>query len=312
MKSKLAIVSTVKAPFEVLTRFASHHVRQVDKIWLFFDDPCDASMSYFADIEQINVIACDDDYWATFGGRPNSIEVRQEINATQALHACRSFGFDWLIHIDSDELLFEYKQTLRQLLTEAAADIVRFDIREAAVDRLEYDHLFCPTWFKVPSSSTQCKWAERLGCRHAIYQHEYFRGHLASKIAVRVNGAVSEMGIHNPKQVSAHAIEHKTADVLLLHYDCVGFRTWQNKWAGRISGEAKALRMRSNRKQQLVDFEQSVLQGHSSLERLYRSMYVVSGYEKIVLWLLGMICVIRLDVRNFDNALSLPKIKEVS
>lgn len=302
--TQIAIVATVKAPLQELSYFINYHLGLVNQIWLFFDDPLDETANQLTEITGLTTVICDSAYWAELGGRPDIIEKRQELNATQALSFSKSKSIDWLIHIDSDELIYGSRSQLKKILHESSADIVRFGIREAIVDRLHYSCLFQPIWFKKPSSPQKIKLANLFGCRHAVYQNEFFRGHLASKIATRVNGSVIEMGIHAPRRSIATPKEQHTDDILLLHYDCVGFDAWYLKWKQRIDGVATASRMRENRQNQLQAFIKALTLGKLDLERLYVSMYVLSWYEKWMLWMLGMAQVIHVVKRC--NAESIP------
>lgn len=290
MTHKVATVSTVKAPIDELQVFIENQQSiGVDHIILFFDDPTDAAMAAVANDDKLTLIPCSEAYWqAKAKQRPDSIEQRQSINATVGLQLAREHGCQWIIHIDSDELLYPLTD-LHAVLTQCHADLVKFEVLEAVSEQVEYTDIFVPDLFKRPPNAIQLRLARWLGCKRAIFNGQYFRGHLASKVAVRITDKIKSLAIHGPQQVDGPLSLQTTREVKLLHFDCIGFAAWKRKWSRRLDGSATATNMRGNRQQQYAKFIQAFAQGDEALLQLYQQLQVIPAYEKRILTMLGML-----------------------
>lgn len=295
MATKIAIVSTVKAPISELKIFVEHHCKiGIDHIILFFDDPEDDAFDYFANYGNVVAIACDEHYWVeTASNRPVNIEGRQVLNANKGFIIAKENSCDWIIHIDSDELIYPTNR-LHDLLNNCNADLLKFEVLEAVSEKKEYEHIFVPSLFKRTPNQFQIKLAQLFGCRSAIYNGEFFRGHLASKVAVKISENILSLGIHGPKFSSGDVILKSTRRIKLLHYDCIGFEAWKRKWSRRFDGTATASEMRENRQQQFDEFRSALEEGDEALSVLYQKMQVIPKKERAVLHKLNML--IRLDI----------------
>lgn len=316
----VATVTTLRAPWEITEAFVAYHLNVgVDHLYLYFDDPRDAAIARLADEPRVTCIPCDDTHWATIArlvrrddrvrpwtpddGALTLIE-RQTTNATHALALARGAGMDWLVHIDSDELVHA-PDGLARTLGAVPADVteVRFQIREAIPGGDTHAHPFADIdLFKVPASPAKCALLHRLGCR-IIYDGEYFRGHDASKCAVRCAWDIAAMAIHAPvAKPTAPGRRMESPRISLLHYDCSGFDAWKDKWRHMVTPQDRG--MRPNRRAQLDDFraawrafEQE--RDDRALRRLYRGLNVPSLYQRMLLKVLGMTERVALDRRLF-------------
>ena len=93
-----------------------------------------------------------------------------------------------MTHIDSDELLFPVGD-LRSTLSGYDSSVVRFAMKEAVAEQDHYNSRFDATYFREPlTSESKAKIAAALpaGCDDVLFEGEYFRGHTASKLAVRL------------------------------------------------------------------------------------------------------------------------------
>ncbi|MGA7384750.1 MAG: glycosyltransferase family 2 protein, partial [Methylocella sp.] len=300
---KLCVVSTVRATATQILYFVNYHINiGIDEVILFFDDPNDESIVYFDAYNEVNCITCDVLCWETHGNRrPSSIEERQEINANMGLELAMRNGFQWIAHIDSGELIFT-KGDLREILSGCPVDVdvlTFFSIREAAPERGHYENIFEPTLFKKPGNERRETLALLFGCRGGFFEGEYFGGHRASKVAVRISRKIMRMGIHGPKPPNEGLAEVKTHRIKLLHYDCVGMEAWKTKWAGRIDGSRAVAATRPNRKRQLEVFREAFVKYGDELANLYNRLYIIPKYERIVLKLLGLLELIKLDADLF-------------
>ena len=316
----VATVTTLRAPYEVTLAFVAYHLNiGVDHLYLFFDDPADPAMPFFDADSRVTCFRCDGKYWDTVkkyvqrdssvrpwqpGDGELTIIERQISNANLALTLARTADFEWLAHIDSDELLHAPEGLARALAATCPdVSVVRFQIREAIPSDLEFDHAFADiSLFKVPSSRAKRALVRRLGCP-IIYRGEYFRGHQESKCAVRCSADIHSMEIHMPIFKSTSSARRVDAELIaLLHYDCMGFESWKKKWHQRTLIPCDW--MRSNRAAQLEDFRAAWREldqgnGERALRRLYRRMNVPSRWQTLLLGFLRMIEKIPLHPRLF-------------
>ena len=297
----IGIISTVKAPTKQLYLFVNYHLNiGVDHIILFFDDAEDVGMKSFSQYAQVTTIACSSKYWEErTGDRPKSIEERQIENVNQGAEYLSLKNCNWLIHIDCDELL-NTLQPLKQVIGRYKSDVIRFLVLEAVAEQENYDNIFIPTLFRKEPQKIQIKIATKLGCSQAIFDGEYFRGHTASKSAVRIIPEFkNKYKIHSPESLPGITVVN-TDLIQLLHFDCVSIDDWKLKWDRRIDGTGLAINMRDNRKKQMSLYEKAKKEGHESLSLLFNKMHNIRKRERPILYILGMLTRIKIDKRLFD------------
>ena len=198
---------------------------------LFFDDPADPWLPLLQGIPDVAAIACDAAHWASLGiARPDTQEVRQITNANIALRMAREQGADWLAHIDSDELIHTDGRTIGQILDTVQGDMARFDLREAIAPDTPARHTFDALWFRVSiplDAVARLDPALRVGER-------WLRGHIASKVAVRIASPVEQIGIH---WVDIPPMTPETPQgARLLHFPCIMLDRWREHWKRRRDG----------------------------------------------------------------------------
>jgi len=288
MKHKVAIVSTVKTDYAILNKFLNYHLNVgIDKIFLYFDDPNDTSIELI-EHQNVEVIRCDEHYWSKYHERPNEVEKRQVINATACAHNAYEQGFEWLIHIDVDELLFPHNN-IKNVLKNITSDAVRFNLLEAVSSKVNYQHIFQANIFRSLSDISLIKKAQRLNCHHAFIQNFYFRGHVLSKLALRLSPEIKIFGIHHAELKQKEITVVATDLISLLHFDCVGFDDWYSKWKGRADGISVMEGMRDIRKMQLDLFKESYAKGKNALLESFIKLHVIPKNEMAILGSLGML-----------------------
>jgi hypothetical protein len=299
---KVCLVSTVKSSLRQTTYFVNYHLNiGFDEIILFFDNPNDPAIEAFSDYARVRSIRCDDRFWAARGTpAPIVLGERQEINVNYGMKLAVQSGFDWLVHIDADELLMT-ERSIKAALSQRLADVVRFQMKEAVSERDHYEHVFEATLFREPIT------AERQyvqGLAHssqfegAFFDGEYFRGHSHSKVAVRTNSEIEWMGIHRPKRPKMAVAE--TKEITLLHYDCVGLDDWKEKWTTRLGQPGSVERLRPNRVRQVELFKQAC--GNPAAEsRLYSRLHMTPDRQKDILKQHGLLTVIKLHPELFER-----------
>ena len=264
---KTAITSTVRTSRTDLRMFVNYYLNSgIDQIFLFFDDPSDESIEYFRNLSRVNCVPCQN---ALEIPTRRSIEQRQVANAVSGLEMARRRRIDWLIHVDSDELILTPERNIKRYLirrTNDNVDAVTFPSLEA-VPKLNYTRHFFEDihWFKVgrstiPRAETI---ARLLGCRN-VFEYGYFRGHRTGKTATKIHSPVKSLGIHLPTSHEGCDLRIITSsDAFTLHFDCCTFDDWKLKWQRRYDRTAVALEMRPDRQRQFDDFLTAL---HTGLE----------------------------------------------
>ncbi len=290
--TKVAVVSTVKAPLAQLKEYVSHTISiGMDRVCLFFDDPSDEAAQYFTDMPNVEVVLCSDEHWKNgLGERPVEHQKRQVFNINFAADRLKQDGFEWLISIDCDELLYP-KRPLHRILEETTADALRFPILEAVSERLTYDSIFSPEIFKKVPMRGQGRLARLLGCRKAFFGGQYFRGHSASKMAVRMTDKVVEIGIHWPTKTREELTIERPNDLILLHFDCVGYDNWHQKWNNILQSYGPVPNPHHppfRQKQFMLFCGAAEKGGDEAIRELYLELHTIPEKEKRVLRMLGL------------------------
>jgi hypothetical protein len=297
MTDTICVIATVRSPINELMEFVRYHLAAgVAEIVLFFDDPNDTAADAIAGHPGVVQIRCDAAYWHARGvDRPAAIENRQIVNVNFGMSRARSQGFDWIAHIDSDEILFA-QSDIGTVLTGCSANVVRFSMKEAVAEQDFYSSRFAATAFREQLTAAGKKQLAAMPAEAVagiLFEGEYFRGHSASKVAVRLNSTIELMGIHGPQRPKRMP-ELRTQQITLLHYDCVGIDDWKRKWSRRIDATGTATDMRPARNKQLELFKQAY--GDEASERaLYSLLHKVSESQKALLMSLGLLTVVSLE-----------------
>ena len=307
--STICLVTTLRAPLSEVMMFVNYHLNiGIDKLILFFDDPNDPAIDSLIDYQQVTCIPCDQEHWRKVRNYQLSMmEERQIANANLALEIAKASGYDWITHIDSDELIYSEGEIAR-VLSEAKGNIVRFELREAVPERDYYKRVFSEvTLFKKPASPLKQRVAKTFGCKRAFFGGLFFRGHVASKSAVSLEADVKSLEIHSGT-LADPSIEN-TNRIKLLHFDCCGMDAWKTKWTRRLDGTATSNSLTVGKHNRYLQFEafstaHNEKSGRALLD-LYRRLYVVPSSAKHILGLLGMVERIHIDAELFDKPLGL-------
>jgi hypothetical protein len=162
-------------------------------------------------------VVTDAAYWV--GGRPDGLNLRQQVNASFANFLLAATGWArWLVHLDGDECLHLQRDELDAMPPTVRA--VRLTTWEA-VSSADADDV---RLFKRQLTPAEHAVLSSLGYRH------YFRGHRVGKTAVRpsfgqwlkVHAAVDGHGAQVP-MVTREGLH-------LLHYEATNFVDFVRKW----------------------------------------------------------------------------------
>lgn len=297
-------MATVKAPLKVLYPWVKYHLdKGIGRMVLYFDDPNDPAIASMVGIEQVTAIPCSDRHWKDMGQtRPERLGKVQELNVNHGFALASDMGCSWAAHIDCDELIFPL-EPLGELLGQSRADALKMTVLEAVSEYFEYDNIFDARLFKRVPNRLQFLAASILACRRSLCYGEYFRGHTASKMLVRLNAGVTRMGIHKPIERSHEARIELCEQIQLLHFDCVGFADWDRKWGFRLESSFNADGLRRARQKQFAAYGDAAQQSIEARAALFRRLHMIPAREVAILKRLGLLTTVDLD----RSLLALPK-----
>ena len=298
---KVCIITTLRATPKETMMFVNYHLNVgIDEMILFFDDPNDEAIGCLSSYSRITCIRCDEDHWRKHGSSVSlSTGEKQIVNVNVGLELAKERGHEWMVHIDSDELLFSAGD-IKETLAKSSAEVLIFEMHEAVPEKEYYCDIFAPTLFRKPASQSGEKLARWLGCRKAFFEGEYFRGHRISKVAVRKSAEIKRMHIHRPEPKNRPLQLERTSAIKLLHYDCIGIDDWRKKWSRRLDGTTIFTEMSENRKRQLELFAEALAEGNNQILALYKRLYFIPKYERRILQALGMLTEIKLNRKLFN------------
>lgn len=325
---RICTCTTLRAPLADTLRFVAHHLGLgVERMYLFFDDPEDPAIAALGGEPRLSVFRCDDAHWAALGGQRRaelSLNTIQRLNSTIAIEHARREGLEWILHIDSDELVHVQgrlgerfagipadvdvvKINPLEFVPEDAGGGERLLFKRACIIRFpsalpfgRLDDLYIALQSRLHPRLLQL--AAWLGVREA--QHlGFIKGHQSGKAATRLRAPVEALGCHWPLApagtVMRAAILHRAH---LLHFDAPDFEAWMNKWICRLDGSARtgaSGEMKGSRAQQFEEFTRLYRAGdRAGLRRLYDRLFRIRARERVVLRLLGLLCRVRVGTRN--------------
>ena len=265
---RVATITTLKAPASETLAFINYHLNSgVDHMYLFFDDPEDEAIPLIENFSNLSIFRCNDAYWANTGtDQKSDVQQRMSHNAMKAFNLARENGFEWVIHIDHDEFIYGPSSVKNYLTTLSdRIEVIRFPVMEAMPQSYSYKNAFEDIrYFKVfnalastlPDFSTtephavkqeksikrwhlKRKIARVLGSKHVKYDlgRNFLHGHQMGKSAIKTSARIKYIDSHKPLPETGNNPEIIVSDSFyILHYDCMGFDSWKNKWYSRVTG----------------------------------------------------------------------------
>ena len=264
--ARAAIVCTLRAAAPVVDSFIRYHLALgFAHIFLFFDDPLDPAIDIAArhGAARVSVIRDGQELfgeWRKCAQFPHfvphlshEVMARQCLNVEVAVQLALARGYDWLLHIDADELFHCPGQDAGDHFARLAASGVEravYPNLEALPEAIEVTDWFRQaTLFKVnrnllPGGRFSPAQAG-LAARFAQFPHNFFLFYSNGKSAARLRPGLVPDGVHRfsatmvPRAGQSAARlppiqEHVIADCRILHYACIGFSNFVVKY--RILG----------------------------------------------------------------------------
>ena len=300
-RPRIATATTLKTTPEQSFEFVSYHRHLgVDEIILFFDDPADVAAGALEGVEGVTVVRCDSAHWskvAPEGNRPDRVPLRQIANQDWLLRT-RSEDLDWLIFIDSDELVYAPDGLHESIVQEAEGlTILQLKVLEAVPPNPNVSRPFQEvSLFRVYNKKKNRK-AKRLGLTAGfskVNPKRFLRGHVSGKAIVKPNGVVREMGIHHPWAVDEEKFRKaRSGTMWVLHYDAASFDDWKRKWRGRTEFGGHNSKDRQYQWDEFSRLDEQ--QDEDGLLEFYKSLYMLPKREIPFLRMLGLLRKIKLD-----------------
>ncbi len=260
--SRPAIVTTLRNADPVIDFFIDYHLAV--GFWhliLFFDDPEDVSLSRVAQRPEVTAIPNDDALkleWRetmryeevrdTLYGHTYSVPSKQILNCEIAIEIALKAGFDWLLHIDVDEIF--YCSTMRvdryfDKLTSSGIENVIFYNNEGIPESFDIQNYFTDvTLFKRNPHFFPPEEYARLEKQiinpSPLFSYGYYIKYLMGKSAARVTQSLYPMsrgkgGCHRFIHVDKLDAEpHESSEeTFLLHFPLCGYDHFVNMYAMR-------------------------------------------------------------------------------
>lgn len=246
-----AIVTTLRGAGALLDDFIDIHRRAgFGRIYLVFDDPRDPDLARVAGEAGVEAIASDEVWRARWRASPLYAEVGpsvdQEVMARQLLNAsvvgdlARRAGFDWLLHIDIDELFHCSAGDARAFFGAAAklpVDVLTFANLEAVPEHEVVARPFADvTLFKVPVDrmrrivAADPALADILR-RSPRFGAAFFNLYSNGKSAVRLTDPrLQPSGVHSFNRPGRSARRLLAPDAVILHFACCGLAAFRSKY----------------------------------------------------------------------------------
>lgn len=297
--SKIALNATVKCPVAQLRQHATHHLNLgVSRIYYFFDDPNDPAIDAFEDYPEVICTPCSESHWAPHGGEPDSIEKKQKIHCQLAAKWAIAEGCTWICNLDQDELLYTEKNLI-EVIQAHDVDLYIPEVYEAVCTKMHYQSIFHTTYFKTPTTAVRSSKAKKMRCRRAFLDDVYYRGHTASKAIVRLSDKITYYRTHRSDGENLTKVRDR--DVLLLHFDGVGFESWNQKWRARYNKTANFTSMIDKRNAQFDMYCEAAPKGPRALKKSYRRLYCLPIYHRLVLSKIGVLTKIKVNRQRLNE-----------
>ncbi len=255
MMPRPAIVATVRDAADVLDSFIAYHLTiGFAHIYLFFDDPADPFADTLTGNPSVTAILSTPDIRARWSSLRSFVKyrdhietevmARQILNCELAIRMAAEQGFDWILHIDSDELFScesgSAPEHFAALDFRGTRNAVYLNF-EALPETLEIrDYFREVTLFKVninQSDGLRFDARQMALLRNAHFADKTFNFQLYSngKSAARVDAQLVPMTVHDFARVRPDGSLDRAHEIcgdsqLILHYPNCGFSRFLRKY----------------------------------------------------------------------------------
>ncbi len=265
--AKPVIVSTLVDAEAVLDYWIRYHLDAgFVHLYLVFDDPDDASIDIARKYESVTAIVNNSKLhhlWESTAifSRPEEfrqkdsgqtgVMTRQCLNAEVVVGMALDAGFDWIVHIDLDELFYTPVISVADhfdAMNRANVDHITYLNYEAIPEKHEVTNFFRDvTLFKrnpsMFSDGRPTEHQKQLLNSTPVFRNQYFLSYPNGKSAARLRPDLISHGVHYFRLADREFEPKFSQDPAILHYPCCGFdHFWQkyktlgsipDKWYGQ-------------------------------------------------------------------------------
>lgn len=237
-----AIVCTLRSPGESIISFVKYHLHiGFDYIFLFFDDPQDTASELVRKNEKVIVIKNDSELqneWKKtnlYTSQPeyhqfikSEVMARQMLNVEVAKEMAFALNIRWLLHIDSDELLYLENQNLKDHL----ADLDRAGVSSMAYLNHEAiptqtSHSDCFKEITIFKKNAALLSEAQLNLLNTFKGRFYFHYYANGKSIGKVSNLLLPDSVHRFKY---HNENDKIQSPCILHYAICSFDSFLKKY----------------------------------------------------------------------------------
>lgn len=317
MSGKVATGTMLRTSLDNTLRFVYYHLNLgVDHMFLYFDNKNDPAIETLECIPKVTCVRCDDAFWKdiphTF---TRDVHKRQSVCLMRAFRKVKAMpGFEWLFHIDSDELMY-FPDGLHETLSKTpnGANTFRLFPLEAVCENMYPEHAFeDSTFFKRRELNKSVRDAleKRLKEKHPeLFCNRLLRGHIYGKSAVRLSSCPQDITCHEPIFTDeVPKIEYYDPNSFILHYESNSFDDWKNKmdrWRVKDPAEQElTLRMKALMPQ--IDKVKEAYNSYygddltKALEDIYCDFYCCTDDQKLDMLDLGLAVDLHIDQTMFN------------
>jgi hypothetical protein len=202
----VAITTTARYLDHAFRDWCFHHLRLADVVYLWLDDPAELASPHLPRDPRIRAAP---GAQTISGSTHGNMMVRQDENAKRALALCLREGIDWLVHLDSDELLDAPSRA-----------ILDYALAPPNGQVLFLNHEVCPQWSCVNPFRD---------CHHFKLNGKLgFNLYANGKTAVRVGPHVYPRDAHSFAGFEGPSVSATSSSI--LHYACPSYDRWLAKY----------------------------------------------------------------------------------
>jgi hypothetical protein len=303
------IIATVKGDVRHTLDFANYYLNiGVSHILLYFDDPEDYSIGLLSKKKRVTCIPCTDSHWQELGLSSFDLDSKILCNLEHGKELLSSMNIMWAICVDSDELIYVFNENdaIKKILAQQKQDVgvIRVRSYESVITKDQYkNRAFSARWFKIQKNDNV--W---ISFFHKILNYNiasvtrkhYFFGHTEGKSFFRTNLNFHVVNHHKPKFTSKTIHYIELDELGLLHFDCMLYEKWKQRWMWRVSGETISICMGPQRLKQFEFISKIIKNGdEKKLKKLYNKWFFFNKSRIYMLHIIGKIKKIDIDDSMF-------------
>lgn len=242
MRTRACLVTTFRNAQGVLDTFISYHLSiGFDHLFLFLDDPEEDVATHRYSEEKVTFIRNDDALKTRWKSTPvynqyeefilSEVMARQILNASVAIQLALEAHYDWILHIDMDELFmlqgYDNVSLHFEALDQQGVEVSQYINHEGVPESYEIGNYFEEvTLFKRNMQDlNETQKAVLFSILDSPKSH--FRFYTRGKAAAKLHAGLLLSGVHS---FAGKLTTHVATPTSILHYPCCGFNHFWSKY----------------------------------------------------------------------------------